>query len=88
MNKRTKNTDALLAHFAAMRAKAEAEPAGAIRDVSIKSARAAEWHTLFAALLVDAMRTIYDGDRVAARLDAIRAEDAARCAAATTKRAA
>lgn len=70
----TKNTDELLAHFAAMLAAAEAERPDALisREVSLRSARDAEWHTLFAVIQLDAMAAVYDTGRVAARLDEMR----------------
>ncbi len=72
--RRAKNTDDLFQHFADGRARAGAETSPVLREISIRSQRDNEWHTLFSVLLVEAMREIYDVERIAARLDELRAE--------------
>lgn len=66
------NTDELLEHFAKKREAALAKPEGILREIAVKSAADSEWHTLWSILQVPAMRTLYDGDRVAERLDELR----------------
>ena len=69
-----RNTDDLLAYFAKKRAEAEAEPNATFRASAVKTARDAEWHTLFSCLLVDSMRPLYDGVRIGERIDAMLAD--------------
>jgi hypothetical protein len=67
------NTDDLFSYFERQRSRAQADT-GTLRDVAIRNAFDAEWHTLFSCLMIDAMRSLYDGARVAKRLDEMRAE--------------
>ena len=69
---KAKNTDDLFAHFEYARLRAAEEPSAVLRACAIKSARDSEWHVLFACLLVEAMRPLYDGARIADRLEALR----------------
>jgi hypothetical protein len=67
-------TDELLSYFAARRSEASRETVPALRDIALKAAHDAEWYTLFSALLIPSMRDLYDGGRVAKRLDEMRAD--------------
>lgn len=67
-----KNTDDLFARFDDEKVKAAATPLGkssAVRDCAIESARKSEWYVCFGILQIPAMRAIYDGIRIAERLD-------------------